>query len=193
MISLKNVTLSYGEKKVLDGFSLDLPSDGITCLSGPSGCGKTTLLRVIAGLLPVSGGGVLRGFERPALMFQEDRLLPWLTARENVEAVLQKSEYARASALLADAGLSGELDTYPAELSGGMKRRVALVRALAFGGDFLLLDEPFKGLDGELAGSLSELILQSRLPALIITHSELDAQRLGARLLRLGGPPLCVF
>ena len=143
-----HVTVSWGQKAILQDFSLTLEGPGVCCLLGPSGCGKTTLLRLAAGLLTPAQGQV-RGLEgaRVSVMFQEDRLLPGYSARRNVEAVLPPGQAARATTLLEQLGLGGELDKRPGELSGGMSRRVALARALAYDGDILLLDEPMIGLD----------------------------------------------
>ena len=133
MIKGKDLTVCYGEKKVLDGFSFAWPEEGITALSGPSGCGKTTLLRLLAGLQrPERGEAVLPG--RATLLFQEDRLLPWRTAEQHIADVLPRERRGEAVDWLALAELEEERDAYPAALSGGMRRRLALARALACGG-----------------------------------------------------------
>ena len=133
MISAEHLTVCFGEKRILEDFSLKLPAKGITALSGPSGCGKTTLLRVLAGLQQPASGRVQ--VPRPAVMlFQEDRLLPWRTAGEHIADVLPKERRGEVEAYLALAELEEEGDRYPAALSGGMRRRLALARALACGG-----------------------------------------------------------
>ncbi len=193
MISLKNISLSFGEKKVLDNFSIEIPSEGVTCLSGPSGCGKTTLFRIIAGLNHIQNGEVVHNFKKPAFMFQEDRLLPWLTALQNVAAVMPQQNFEKAADFLRDVGLGNEINTLPSELSGGMRRRVAFARVLAYDGDLLLLDEPFKGLDEELTAQLASMVAGSPIPALVITHSEDELSLLRGRVLRFGGPPLTLL
>ncbi len=193
MISLKNVCLSFGGKNVLDNFSIGIPDKGVTCFSGPSGCGKTTLFRVIAGLNTVESGEVICDFKKPAFLFQEDRLLPWLTAIQNVAAVLPRNGSGEAARLLRNVGLESEQNALPSELSGGMRRRVAFARALAYGGDLLLLDEPFKGLDEDMTARLAAMVSGSGIPALVITHSENEIRLLGGRVLRFGGPPLALF
>ena len=129
MIKLLELTLRYGDKLVLDRFSLEIPDRGLTALGGPSGCGKTTLLRVMAGLAKTEGGTV-SGVDpaRTAFLFQEDRLLPWRTVSQNIADVLPKSRAGEVGRWMAFAELEGEGDAYPASLSGGMARRLALAR-----------------------------------------------------------------
>ena len=143
MISVSHLTLSYGEKRVLEDFSLTLPERGVTVLSGPSGCGKTTLLRCLAGLeRPRSGRIQAPPPRETSLLFQEDRLFPWRTVEQHLMDVLPQSRWAEVPRWLALAELTGEEGSFPASLSGGMRRRLALVRALALGGQLYLLDEP---------------------------------------------------
>lgn len=145
-MEVKDLTLRYGDKTVLDRLSLDIPDEGLTFLSGPSGEGKTTLLRVMAGLLkPEAGSVVLPG--RPVMLFQEDRLFPRRAVLQQVEAVLPKSRRGEALSYLELTELSEARDKKPGALSGGMARRAALSRALAVKGDVWLLDEPFAGVD----------------------------------------------
>ena len=148
MIGLRDITVRFGDKLVLDRFSLDIPAQGLTALSGPSGCGKTTLLRVMAGLT-APGGGAVSGIDpgRTAFLFQEDRLLPWRTASQHIADVLPRPRRGEAARWLAFAELEGEGGAYPAALSGGMARRLALARCAALGGELLLLDEPIAGVD----------------------------------------------
>ncbi|HEX3039166.1 MAG TPA: ATP-binding cassette domain-containing protein, partial [Caproiciproducens sp.] len=150
-LEIKSAEKSFQEKTVLDGFSLKFPKSGTVCLFGPSGCGKTTLLNCIAGLLKLESGEILGTKKRRiSYVFQEDRLLPWITAGENVAAVLRGSAAQNAAVAqewLERVGLPGEADKRPGELSGGMRQRVSIARALAYGGDLYLLDEPFHALD----------------------------------------------
>ena len=190
MIRIRDLSLSYGNKVVLDGLDLDIPLQGVTCLRGPSGCGKTTLLRVLAGLEKARKGRIDGLPEKIAYLFQEDRLLPWCTALENVAAVLPKAERARATEFLKLVELEGEESSLPTALSGGMQRRLALARTLAFGGDLLLLDEPFKGLDPALTWRIAEKIKNARVPVLAVTHAQEECEALGGRIIALSGPPL---
>lgn len=189
MISLRQVTVAYGGKVVLDRFCLDLPDQGITVLAGPSGCGKTTLLRVLAGLQSPQAGTVSGLEGRPAMLFQENRLLPWRTVRQQLTDVLPPARRDRADRWLALAELEGEGDRFPDQLSGGMGRRLALVRALALGGSLYLLDEPFAGVDPARQLRLIKAIRALDTPTLLVSHEESVAQ-LADHVLRFGGPPL---
>ncbi len=188
MISAEHITVCFGEKRILEDFSLKLPAKGITALSGPSGCGKTTLLRVLAGLQEAAGGRVQ--VPRPAVMlFQEDRLLPWRTAGEHISDVLPKERWGEVEAYLALAELEGEGDRYPAALSGGMRRRLALARALACGGGLFLLDEPFTGVDEARAGRIMARVRALGMPVLLSSH-EPGVLAMADRTVVLEGPPL---
>ena len=118
MIKIDSVSFSYGEKCIFDGFSANI-APGVTSLSAPSGYGKTTLLRLIAGLETPKSGSITGVPDRISFMFQEDRLLPWLTALENVAAVLPKERRGEAAAFLELTELSGEAGSLPEKLSGG--------------------------------------------------------------------------
>ena len=175
---------------VLDGFSLELPEEGLTALSGPSGCGKTTLLRVLGGLARPERGKV-EGLDpaRAAFLFQEDRLLPWRTVGQHITDVLPRSRREELPRWLAFAELEGEDHAYPAALSGGMARRLALARCAALGGDALLLDEPFAGVDPARAARMLERLRGLGVPVVLASH---QAPVLAAcdRVIALEGPPL---
>ncbi|MCI6398033.1 MULTISPECIES: ATP-binding cassette domain-containing protein [Lawsonibacter] len=188
MISVSNITVCFAEKTVLDGFSLAVPEQGITALSGPSGCGKTTLLRVLAGLQkPQAGTASLPG--PVSLLFQEDRLLPWRTVGQHITDVLPKARRGEAGRWLELVELAGEQARYPAQLSGGMGRRLALARCLACGGALLLLDEPFAGVDAQRAGRILARIRALGTPVLLTSHQEAVLSCCD-RVLALEGPPL---
>lgn len=181
MIRLSHVTAGYPGKTVLRDLSLSLPDTGAVALMAPSGCGKTTFLRLLAGLMQPQSGEItgLEG-KKIAFLFQEDRLLPWLTAEKNVEIV---SDRARARHWLREMEIPGE--PYPREMSGGMQRRLALARALAYGGDVLLLDEPFKGLDEALRARIAGRI-KGQAPLIVMSvHDREDAALLGAEIIPL--------
>ena len=190
MISVSHLTLSYGEKRVLEDFSLTLPERGITVLSGPSGCGKTTLLRCLAGLeRPRSGRIQAPPPRETSLLFQEDRLFPWRTVEQHLMDVLPQSRWAEVPRWLALAELTGEEGSFPASLSGGMRRRLALVRALALGGQLYLLDEPFTGVDPARVRRLMEALRTLDAPVLLSSHEALVCS-LADRVICLDGPPL---
>ncbi|MGE4483739.1 MAG: ATP-binding cassette domain-containing protein [Oscillospiraceae bacterium] len=184
MVKILNLTFSYGEKRIFDGFTCDIDAP-VTCIEAPSGAGKTTLLRLIAGLIRPDGGSIMEDASRIAYMFQEDRLIPWLTAEENVAAVLPPSRKDEASAVLAEMELSEDADSLPRNLSGGQCRRVALARALVYGGDLLLLDEPMKGLDPGLMDRIIPRILSRNTQIIMTSHSREEAVKMGSRILTL--------
>lgn len=190
MIAVRDLTLRYGDKPVLERFSLELPDTGLTALTGPSGCGKTTLLRVLAGLERPAAGTV-EGIApaRTAFLFQEDRLLPWRTAEQQITDVLPRERRGEAAKWLAFAELEGEESTRPAALSGGMARRLALARCAALGGELLLLDEPFTGVDLPRALRLLERLRELNVPVLLVSH---ESAVLNAcdRVITFDGPPL---
>ena len=149
-IELRNIRKSYGDQIVLDGLSHVFPGRTVTCITGRSGCGKTTLLRLVAGLESPDAGEILGVPEGGiSMVFQEDRLPPRLNAAACLRSVLKKDpeREARIDVALSALGLTGEAEKPVAEFSGGMRRRVALARALLFPSPLVLLDEPFKGLD----------------------------------------------
>lgn len=186
MIKLSNVCKSYNGRLLLDDISLHIKKGERLCICGASGCGKTTLVRIIAGLeIPDSGSVELAPGAKLSMIFQEDRLLEWRTALENITAV--GASALEAKRWLAELGLQGEENKKVANLSGGMKRRVAVARALACPGDIMLLDEPIQGLDSENAEKVLAAIkkrLQGK-TAVIISHNEDELDALGTRTMRL--------
>lgn len=177
-MKITNLTVSYDGMPVIDRLNLEI-GDGITCIMGESGLGKTTLLHTIAGLIKPDSGEIEGAPVRPAVMFQEDRLLPWFSALKNLETVC--SDTGRALEMLRAVELEEASDKLPDELSGGMKRRVALARTLLFDSDMLILDEPFKGLDEALTGRIARLIREVKVPVIVATHAESDVELLGAK------------
>jgi len=193
MIELKEISLTLGDCRVLEHCTATLPESGVVCLFGPSGCGKTSLARVLTGLQKPDSG-VVSGI-RPAeaaVVFQEHRLLPWLTARENVAAVLPKG--GDALCWLRAVGLEAAADLLPSALSGGMQRRVSLARALAYDGTLLVLDEPFQGLDLAAKRDICPHIRAAAAtkPVLLITHDPAEAAALADEIWYVDGPPLRV-
>lgn len=182
--------MAYGDKQVLHDLTLTLPESGITVLHGPSGCGKTTLLRVLAGLTQPQMGDI-EGLcpAATAFLFQEDRLLPWRTVQQHLTDVLPKDSRNQASRWLELVELTGEEDSFPAALSGGMRRRLALARCLALGGERYLLDEPFSGVDLPRALRIMARLKELNAPVVISSH-EPAILALADRVLTVDGPPL---
>ena len=190
MIRVRELSLSFGDKAVLEHISLDIPLDGLTALTGPSGCGKTTLLRMLAGLeTPQSGAVTGLDPKRTAFLFQENRLLPWRTAAQHITDVLPRERRGEAAKWLAFAELTGEEDRLPGQLSGGMARRLALARCAALGGDALLLDEPFTGVDQERRGRILDRLQALGTPVLLASHEPDVLARCG-HVIELTGTPL---
>lgn len=187
-LCIRDLRKAYGGVTVLDGVTFTAPK-GVTCVMAPSGTGKTTLLRILLGLERADSGTVT-GAEgcRWAAVFQEDRLLEHLDAMGNLRFALGPAmDGGAARALLAELGL-GDVGRKPArDFSGGMKRRLALARALLAPSDALALDEPFTGLDGENRLRAMACIRRAGLakPVLLVTHDKTDAAELQARVVEL--------
>jgi len=199
-LRINGLAHAYALRRVLDDVSLTLPAGHTVALVGPSGCGKTTLLHLCAGLLTVQKGTLENGFLRPAVMFQQPRLLPWKTTRDNIALGLKAlgvpagERLARAVAMGRAVGLDElALGQFPHALSGGMQSRAALARALALGPDLLLMDEPFSALDIGLKAQLHRLLLDHQaahgLAVLMITHDPMEAVRLADTLLVMAAEP----
>ncbi len=194
MIKLEHLTRRYGESTVIKDLSFTFPDKGVFALMGPSGCGKTTLLRLLAGLDLPDGGTITSTHERTAVAFQEPRLLPWLNCEENIKCVLPKGKERSgiAKKYLEMLELGDEATAFPDQLSGGMKQRLSLARALAYEGDLLLLDEPFSALDTALKERIAPLLIKAGEQHLVVlvTHDEKEAVMLGATVLRCSGSPI---
>jgi NitT/TauT family transport system ATP-binding protein len=214
-VRLTGVHKSFGRGgrsvTALAGVDLRVAPGEFVCLIGASGCGKTTLLNLVAGLDSVTSGELERNTSRPAVMFQEAALMPWLTAARNVELALRLAgvrrvdRRKRTGELLELVRLSGVGDKRPHELSGGMRQRVALARALACTisdatdgttsaeQSLLLMDEPFSALDAitrdVLQAELLRVWQQTRPAVLFVTHDVREAVRLGQRVVLLSSRP----
>jgi NitT/TauT family transport system ATP-binding protein len=184
---------------VLDGVDLTVAEGEFVCLLGASGCGKSTLLNLIAGLGEPTSGRIEVSADRPALMFQEPALLPWLTAAGNVELALRARGVGRterrseARRLLAVVNLEGQEGKRVHELSGGMRQRVALARSLAQDSSVLLMDEPFAALDAitrdVLHHELTRVWAEQKLSVVFVTHNVREAAVLGQRVVLMGSRP----
>lgn len=197
-LKIDNLSKSFGNLKVLEDFSICFSQNKINCIFGPSGCGKSTLVNLIAGLIPPDKGNTL-GTENASYsyVFQEDRLLPWATIKENIMFVLESIYDKKKAEGLTDKYLSlvnleDFKNHYPQELSGGMKQRVSIARAFAYGGDILIMDEPFKGLHLEIKKEVMNYIGNNMNKKLVffITHDVEEALYLADSIYIFKGPPL---
>lgn len=191
MLEFQSVCFSYEKKTVLTDLSFTLANGEILAVMGESGCGKSTLLQLVAGFFKPKKGIIVNEACKISYAFQEPRLFPWLTVSENLRAVLSDKDTAdsRIAEALDAVSLSDAANLYPDELSGGMKSRASLARALAYRGDLYLLDEPFAALNEELRAELSatirERIKQSGASAILVTHQRSDAELMADRVLYL--------
>ncbi|MFF2803372.1 ABC transporter ATP-binding protein [Streptomyces sp. NPDC058051] len=200
-LALSRVTHGYpgGSAPVVEDLDLTVAEGEFLCVLGASGSGKSTLLALLAGLVEPLSGTVSRPEPRPALMFQEHALFPWLTAGGNVEIALRlrgvprSRWHAETERLLSLVRLDGVRDRPVHTLSGGMRQRVALARAMAQGSSVLLMDEPFAALDAITRDVLHEMLTrvwrEQRLTVVFVTHNVPEAVRLGTRIVLLASRP----
>lgn len=185
ILNLIDVYKKYGNEKIFEKFNMSLKKNSINAILGPSGTGKTTLLNIISGIEDIDSGEVIYNGNNISYIFQEDRLIPWLSVYDNIAFVL-KSKYSKKNIknivdkYLKLVKLQNHKDKYPRELSGGMKRRVAIARAFAYESDLLLMDEPFKGLDMELKKDIIDEFLNiwsyDRRTVVLVTHDIKEAK-----------------
>ena len=195
-ITIDDLSIQYGDATVLDSVSCDIPAGQWISIVGPSGCGKSTLLRCVAGLTNPTTGMVQLGGQQPAFVFQDPTLLPWRSAADNIQLPLELEEQStenRSDRILQVAQLVGldatDINKYPRELSGGMRMRVSIARALVMKPNALLLDEPFAALDEILRQQLNQELLHiwqtQQMTVLFVTHNVTEAVYLSQRVLVL--------
>lgn len=195
-LRLDRITHAYFGRTVLDSVSLAISAGEIAALVGPSGCGKSTLVHIAAGLIEPQQGRIVRTYREHGMIFQEPRLLPWATAGENIAYPLRLGGVSRTErALRAEAAANTvsldvrDLDKYPIELSGGMRQRAAIARALVVEPDFVYFDEPFTALDVALKRQMQDIVVgaaqQSRFAGLFVTHDLSEAIRVSDRIVVL--------
>ena len=196
----KDFFLDDKKQSVLDNISFEVKKGDFVCLVGPSGCGKSTLLRIIAGLIKPSSGSIMMPSNiKLSMVFQNFALFPWLTVRENISFGLhvrgddKKLIDSTADRLIDEIGLSGFDDKHIKELSGGMKQRVGIARALAMEPDVLLLDEPFSALDVFTANKLRDDLLKiwkkNSLTIIMVSHLIEEAIQLADKIIVLSANP----
>jgi NitT/TauT family transport system ATP-binding protein len=206
-IAVSNVGHRYrNDVEALKNVNIDVHQGEFVCLLGPSGCGKSTLLYALAGHVQPSGGRITidgRPIKGPSpdrlLMFQEHALFPWLTVRQNLvfalrsKGLARRDSHKRAIEYIRLVQLEGFEGTLPHQLSGGMRMRVSLARALAMDPSVLLMDEPFGPLDAQTRGNMHQLLqsiwMRSRKTVVFVTHNVREALVLGDRVLVMAGRP----
>lgn len=202
-LEISNLNKSYAEESIFKNFSLQLSDDKINCIIGPSGCGKTTFLNILAGLIEYESGS-FNGISKNDIsyIFQEDRLIEWLTVKENLQITLKKY-YKKSSLddeienLLDIVGIKSVEDKYPDELSGGMRQRVNIARALGKPSKILLMDEPFKSLDYKLKYTIIDefknILNKNKRLVILVTHDLEEAVYFNGRIFVFGSKPVKVL
>ncbi|MEA4970201.1 MAG: ABC transporter ATP-binding protein [Candidatus Pelethousia sp.] len=197
IVEAKNICLTYheinGETKAVDNISFAVGQGEFVSIVGPSGCGKTSVLSMLAGLLTPSCGEIRVEGGRPGYMLQRDHLFDWRTIEGNVllglqvRGLLNEETHGRALTLLDTYGLHDFIHSYPRQLSGGMRQKVALIRTLACSPDLLLLDEPFSALDYQtrlsVADEIFAILRQEGKTAILVTHDIAEAISMSDRVL----------
>lgn len=189
---IKNINVKYGEKIIYEDFCIELNDNKINCIIGTSGCGKTTLLNAITDEL-------LSNNKKVSYVFQEDRLLPWKNIYDNLRLVIKSNSNEKECNEQIDNVLKAlEIEDikymFPNELSGGMKQKINIARALLYNGEILILDEPFKSLDIKSKDIIFKLIrkiqIDKNITVVIVTHDKFDALELGNYIFLLGNNPV---
>lgn len=200
-MKLINIVKSYGNKKVLDGITLEIEEGKVTAILGESGSGKSTLLNIIAGKIKDFKGEIIFEAENKngmSYIFQEDTLIPWKTVYDNLEFVLKKKISKdkislRIKKYLEMVGLNGIEREYPNSLSGGMKRRVGIARAFSFPSSYLFMDEPFEFLDIKIKNEIMEYFIKlqnvENKTVIFITHDIESAVSLGEKIVVFSNKP----
>ncbi len=202
-LEINNIDKSFGGLHLFRGFNLSVRHGIITCILGPSGCGKSTLLNIIASIM-VPDSGEVNGLNGKVIsaVFQDPRLLPWKTVRGNIDFVIDRSIEAHERSVMVDSlidlvDLTGFEDHYPVALSGGMRQRVSIARALAYKSEMILLDEPFKGIDlalkQDLIRRLTANLKEQGQTVLMVTHDVTEALIMGDEIVVLSRPPVQIM
>jgi len=185
-MKISNLTKLFGNKTIFDNFSCYIPDNKITFIMGESGSGKTTLIRILAGLDKDYKGEIVGLKSKTSFVFQEPRLFPTLNVIENIELIERGSEF-NAEEILSVVELENDKLLYPGELSGGMKMRASLARALYYNGDVFIMDEPFSALNDELKNRILPKIfdLLKKKTVIIVTHNQEEAEKYGDHIIKI--------
>lgn len=193
MLEIKNLSKLYNGQIILNDINLRIESGEVFCILGPSGAGKSTLLNIVAGIMDSYDGKVINKAKRIGYVFQEDRLLPWLSLEDNIKVVNDTLSQQEINHLLIEMELMNDKAKMPHELSGGMRQRVAIARAFAYKPDLLLLDEPFKSLDYTLKAKMVDALLrlwhETEITVLFVTHDMDEALWTADRIALLAKHP----
>lgn len=196
MLKINSLAKSFDDLDVVKNFNLSVDSGEIVALVGPSGCGKSTLMNMISGLIQPDEGQIDTDHSKVGYLFQNPRLLPWRTTFQNVALVQENPDDTSVQKWINKVGLNGFESYYPAQLSGGMARRCALARAFSYGGNLLLMDEPFSGLDYGIRMDMISLLLSiwevDKPGILFITHEIDEALTVASRVALVSARPLNV-
>lgn len=205
-VAIKDKYYANSEQAVLAQLDFTVKPGEFVAIIGPSGCGKSTLLNMISGLESCTGQHIsynqsayqerstnTREQHQLGYIFQQPRLMPWLTVRENIELILPATQYSKIDGLLAQVGLENQGEYFPSQLSGGMQRRVSIARAFAINPQLLLLDEPFNSLDAPTAARLRQLLIdlcvQRGTTVVFVTHDLQEAIYLADRIIFMSNSP----
>lgn len=198
-IKLVNIKKSFKNNQLYENFFIEFEEQKINCILGESGCGKSTLLNILTGIEEVEEG-IIKGIDsRIAYVFQEDRLIEWKSIRDNLDLPLRKiycksERVKKIEEILEKIGLIESIDNFPRELSGGMRQRVNIIRALLYEDKIIVMDEPFKSLDEkskeEIKKIFKEIQLKKKGTSIMVTHDIEEAINLADNIFLLGNKPV---
>jgi len=201
MITLKTAGKSFGPQEILRDVTFSVNKGELLALTGASGTGKTTILNIISGIINVDSGIVRRSSDRIGYAFQKDILIPWMSAIDNIVYVLkndmpEKKAYETAVSWIKNVGMESHMDKTPQSMSGGMKKRLNIARAMSIEPDILLLDEPFIFLNYKYIVEIKKMIFDrvssGKSAVIIVTHDTKHTDDLGGRLLEITGNPVVI-
>lgn len=201
MIVLEGIRKTYDSHEVLADVSFSVKKGDVLCITGSSGCGKSTILKIVSGIMKPDSGIIVRDSERIGYAFQNDILIPWKSAMENMVYILKgfypiNEAMERAGYWLEELGLTAACNRQPSEMSGGMRKRLSIARAFSIDPDILLLDEPFAFQDKENIAAIKKLVLdrgKSHDRAVILaTHKLENMDKEGCRIIKIGKRPVVI-